>query len=64
MIEGIQELAKSTNVAALDAKLAFEEIETSTNNKIDIDHKQEHVNGDESDLPERYSNSVNGKFQI
>ncbi|XP_073063684.1 zinc finger CCCH domain-containing protein 53-like isoform X2 [Primulina eburnea] len=51
--KGVQELlAKSTNVAAKDEKLVFEEIETSTDNKIDIDHKQEHVYGDESGLPE------------
>ncbi|XP_073150417.1 zinc finger CCCH domain-containing protein 53-like isoform X2 [Henckelia pumila] len=35
-----------------DQKLALEEIESSTNDKISIDHKQEHVNGDESGLPE------------
>ncbi|KZV43288.1 zinc finger CCCH domain-containing protein 22 [Dorcoceras hygrometricum] len=37
----VQELAKSTTSAAKDEKLAVEDIETSTNYKIDIDHKQD-----------------------
>ncbi|KZV41199.1 zinc finger CCCH domain-containing protein 22 [Dorcoceras hygrometricum] len=50
----VQELAKSTTSAAKDEKLVVEDIETSTNYKIDIDHKQEYAKGDESCLPESY----------